>query len=315
MPVGRGGHEPLERITLGTRIMNAIVSYAAYLRKMAWPVDLAVFYPYPRAFSIVVVVLCLLLLAAVTAMALRHLSRFPFLATGWFWYLGTLVPVIGIVQVGSQSMADRYTYIPLTGIFIMIAWGIPALLDAWQPGKKALPMVAGAVVTALAACTWVQAGHWKDSVTLFEHAWPSRKTTTWLTTTWAGPEDQGRSRQGDQQLLQCDPDKPDYVHARNNLGSALIALGRNREAAEEFSRALELEPESVFAHVNMGVALAGLKRADKAVPHYLKALDIRPDSYEARYNLGVALISQGRIDESMAQFGKYWRRGQGMPPQ
>jgi hypothetical protein len=160
----------MERIPLFTRMANALMSYVLYIGKTIWPQNIAVFYPYPDAWPLWQVGGAFLLLAGITATAVYCVKRRPYLTVGWFWYLGTLVPVIGILQVGMQAMADRYTYIPLIGLFIMAAWGVPELLKKWRHWKAALATAATLVIAVLAAFTWAQVGHWRDSVSLFSHA-------------------------------------------------------------------------------------------------------------------------------------------------
>ena len=334
-----GSVTSLERMSFGTRIQNVIISYVAYLWKMIWPLNLAVFYPYPKQFSILTVVVCFWLLIAITVIVVMSVRRFPYLVTGWFWYLGTLVPVIGIVQVGYQSMADRYTYIPMIGIFVMIAWGIPELLDKWQFKKIALATLTGIVIPILIVCSWMQVGYWKNSNTLFEHA--LNMTVNNDVAHYSLAKDLIDHGEFDDALKHCTEAlkihpynshannimglvlkkrgeiskaisyyskaiqiDSNYVEAYNNLGSAFINQGKNSEAVKQFSRAIEIEPECVFAYINMGVALANQGRLNEAIHQYHKALQIRPDSFEAHYNLGIALISQGKIDESIDQYKK-----------
>lgn len=166
-----GAVESLEFTSLSSRLTNALVSYLDYLGKMIWPVDLAVFYPHPvNALPAWKGMVCAMALAGITVWAVRKVRRAPYLAVGWFWYLGTLVPVIGLVQVGEQAMADRYTYIPLIGIFIAVAWGLPELMKTWPHRNEALSISAGILIPVLMAITWTQVSHWKNSITLFKHA-------------------------------------------------------------------------------------------------------------------------------------------------
>jgi protein O-mannosyl-transferase len=266
------------------------------------------------------VVMCLLLLIAITMIVIMSVRRHPYLVTGWFWYLGTLVPVIGIVKVGSQSMADRYTYIPLIGIFIMIAWGIPELFEKWQFKKMMIAALTGIVIPILLVCSWVQIGYWKNSNTLFQHALNVTMNNYMAQNNLA----QALIDRGDYDValkhcaeaLKINPyfaypynnmgfilkkrgEIPkaisyyskaiqidsNFVDAYNNLGSALINQGKNSEAVKQFSKAIAIKPESVFAHLNMGVALANQGRINEAIQQYHKALQIKPDSFEALYDI------------------------------
>ena len=166
-----GAVKSFDVFPLKERFINALVSYLSYLQKMVWPSNLSVFYPHPEAaLPVWKGVLCGMVLVGITILAVKWIRRAPYFAVGWFWYLGTLIPVIGIVQVGAQAMADRYAYVPLIGIFIILAWGISGLLEKWDQRKKALPIAAGAVILVLIVVAWVQAGHWKNSITVFKHA-------------------------------------------------------------------------------------------------------------------------------------------------
>ena len=165
-----GAMKSIEAFPLSARIANAFVSYVIYIGKMIWPSDLAVFYPHPGLLPTWQVVGAVLLLIAVTLIVIWTAERFPYLAVGWLWYVGTLVPVIGIVQVGAQARADRYTYIPLIGLFIMAAWGIPELLKKWRFRKEALFASSALSFLCFFIVTWTQVGYWQNSITVFSHA-------------------------------------------------------------------------------------------------------------------------------------------------
>jgi len=160
----------LQTFPLGNRIGNALVSYVDYIGKMFWPMNLAVFYPHPGNLPLEQIIVSALLLLAITILVIRWSPRAPYLVVGWLLFLGTLVPVIGLVQVGQQAMADRYTYIPLIGLFIIIAWGIPDLIAKWHYQKLFLSLGAGLILSALMVITWLQVQHWRNSISLFEHA-------------------------------------------------------------------------------------------------------------------------------------------------
>jgi len=162
---------PLGAIAFHIRVANACISYTKYIGKMFWPTRLAVLYPHPLdKIQIWPAVVAALLLVGITVLVFITSRRYRYLAVGWFWYLGTLVPVIGLVQVGAQSMADRYTYVPLIGLFIMIAWGLPDLLAKWRCGRGVLTVASPAILLALGILTWFQNAHWRDSLALFAHA-------------------------------------------------------------------------------------------------------------------------------------------------
>ena len=160
----------IEGFPPGVRIANAFVSYIIYIGKTIWPNNLAVFYPHPGLRPLWQVLGAVLFLGAVTFAVIRTAKRFPYLAMGWLWFAGTLVPVIGIVQVGAQAMADRYTYIPLIGLFVMAAWGIPELLKKWRYRKEALFALSALILACLFIVTWTQVGYWRNSIALYDHA-------------------------------------------------------------------------------------------------------------------------------------------------
>jgi len=261
----RGGAVAIsEHLALLPRLENALISYTVYIEKFLWPADLAVFYPYsePPAWEWIfggVVV------SALTAFAMHQRQRRPFLAFGWFWYLGTLVPVIGLVQVGSQSRADRYTYIPMVGVSIMLAWGARELI------KSDRALAAAGLTTGLIWCglTWRNLENWQNSETLFLHA---------LQTT-------------DRNFV-----------AYNNLGTIRRRQGRVEEAISDFENAVRVQPESPESLDNLGEALTTLGKSDEAIAHLLAATRIRPTFVKAHIDLGSALMRAGRVEQSAAQF-------------
>lgn len=247
----------LEMFPLSIRIANALIAYVQYMMKLIWPTDLAFFYPYVVWWPPWVIAGAAFLFAGLTLLILRMMGSRPYLAIGWLWYLGTLVPVIGVVQVGSQAMADRYTYIPLIGLFMMIAWGVPELFGNWRFRKMFLSVLSGVVLTVLALSSWQQVQYWRNSVTLFEHA---------LSVT-----------------------SGNYL-AHNNLGVALSLAERTEEAVCHYSAALLIKPDYADAHNNLGVTLAVQGKFDEAIDHYTQALRISHDHEKARANLAVALV-------------------------
>ena len=255
--------------SLSVRIANALASYVSYLVKMMWPFHLAILYPHPGMLPFWKVAGASLLLVSIFLMALWVMRPYPWFIVGWLWYMGTLVPVIGIVQVGFQGMADRYTYVPLIGIFIIIVWGVSELVAGWRYKKIVFGTIGGASLLILMATTWVQAGYWKNSITLFERA--------------------------------LEVTSNNYV-AYNNLGNALAARGKMFEAIGYYSEALRINPDFKEAHNNLGIAFAMLGRIDEAIGHSLEALRINPDFEEAHNNLGIALINKGKIEEAIFHF-------------
>jgi len=214
-------------LSLPTRLTNAMVSYLEYLQKMIWPEKLAVFYPHPgNTLAVWKGILCGMALVGITIISIRLIRKAPYFAVGWFWYLGTLVPVIGIVQVGSQAMADRFTYIPLIGIFIIVAWGLPELISKWPYKEKVLSISVGLIIFTLLITTWRQVSHWKNSITVFKHA-----------------------------IRVTDKKYPGFSVAHNNLGNALVRAGMTEEAIDYYKEAIRIRPGFTAAQKNLETAL------------------------------------------------------------
>jgi protein O-mannosyl-transferase len=261
----RGGAVvPIDALPLVARCSNAVVSYLRYAGKLFWPHDLAVIYPYVYHWPVWLAAGAALLLLATSWLALRLRRQAPYFPVGWFWYVVTLVPVIGLVQVGEQAIADRYTYIPSIGFFVMICWAAPQLLAGWPPRRPVLGLTAAAVLCACAVLGRSQVAYWRDSVSLFQHA-------------VAVTHDNGI--------------------AHTALGAGLAARNRLDEAIDQYQLALQLNPGYGLAHNNWGLALARLGRYDEAVAHYRSALAINPQDVEAHYNLANALNPE-YVDEA-----------------
>jgi tetratricopeptide (TPR) repeat protein len=295
-----GAVESTEHLPIDGRIINALVSYVRYLGKAFWPDGLAVFYPLEK-WPLEAVVVAAAVLLGVSLWVVWNARRQPQFVLGWLWYLGTLVPVIGLVQVGSQSMADRYSYLPLIGIFIMVAWSLPSSVLE-RPRLKIIAAVTAVVLLGIcAALSCRQLRYWQNSVTLFEHA---------LAVT--GPNDVAHLNLGNaflangkiqdaishyEQALWVRP-----AEAHSNIGSALMRLGRVPEAVGHFEQALLVKPDYAEAHYNLGLALAQLGNLQEAMNHWEQALRIKPDYAEAHYNLGGALWQTGNTQEAIAHW-------------
>ena len=238
-----GAMSPLDDISLLKRLGNALISYASYIVKTVFPQGLAVFYPYPAGIAAWQVLGSAALIGTMTFLAVRCRKQYPFAFVGWFWYLGTLVPVIGIVQVGMQAMADRYTYVPHIGLFIAVVWGAGDLASRQPHGRKILAALTGVVFASLTVMTWNQISHWRSSITLFEHA----------------------LRVTEQNSL-----------AHLNLGVALNRTGKGREAAEHYREALRINPNSSGGHFNLANYYVSTGQKDEALQHYREAIRINP---------------------------------------
>lgn len=256
------GLETLEFLPMRFRIANALVSYVTYIGKMILPYDLAVPYPHPYMKLLIWKAAGAgLILVIISSVVMRATRRRPYLAVGWLWYLVTLVPNIGLVQTGRQAMADRFTYIPLIGLFIMVSWGVPELVKGWRQRRLALGVSVGVLLLGLMVCTWFQTRHWKNTIALFTHA---VNVTT-----------------------------DNYV-AHYSLGLALGREGKIEESMKHSYEALRIKPDYAEAHNNLGVALAKQGRVKEAVEHFSKALRINPDYDKARENLEKARLIMKR---------------------
>jgi tetratricopeptide (TPR) repeat protein len=301
----RGGAvKLLEMYSIQTRIINAFVAYIEYIVNMIWPVKLTVLYPHPgNSLLLWKGVVAGLALVLITILVIRNARKIPYLAVGWFWYVVTLIPVIGIVQVGSQAMADKYTYITLIGLFVVIAWGANDLLSKWPHRKTWLGTLAAILLPVLVVLTWKQVQYWENSITLFKHTLKHTSNNLIIHNNLGFALDkQGRTEEAIEHYIQALRLKPDYAEAHNNLGIALDRQGRTEEAVEHYLQALRLRPDYAQAHNNLGIALDKQGRTEEAVRHYLQALRLRPDYVQVHNSLGFALDKQGRTEEAVKHY-------------
>jgi tetratricopeptide (TPR) repeat protein len=277
-------------IPLKDRIANALVAYVTYIGKMIWPANLACFYPHPLdTLPLWQVGGSLLLLAGISIFAIRARQRRPYLPVGWFWYLGTLVPVIGLVQVGAQAMADRYTYVPLIGLFLVIAWTVADISSKWLSFKRPLHALATIGLCSLAGLSLLQVRHWKDSITLFQHN--IRVTTNnHLAHFHLGRnlEHHGDLREALVHFHEALRLRPDFSLGHYAVGNTLSKLGEVNAAIDHLSRALELDPDLTRAHNNLGCLLIRQGNIKAAAHHFTEALRIDPGDRKARRNLDIA---------------------------
>jgi tetratricopeptide (TPR) repeat protein len=266
----RGAIGWTEQLPVSERISNALVAYVIYIQQMFWPARLAVFYPHPEnRLRVLEISLAFILLVGLTAVAFVFRKKAPYFVTGWLWYLGMLVPVIGLVQVGWQGHADRYTYLPQIGLYIAVTWAVTDFTRSWHLQRMVLGIAALIVVSALSWCCWRQASYWRDSETLFTHA---------LAVT----------RNNDV--------------AMNNLGIIFLEKGQLDDAISNLQAAIDVRPENGPAHDNLAKALLQKGQVAEAMVHYRKFLEIEPDNVEARNTLGTALIQQGKLREAIGQW-------------
>jgi len=297
----------VEAIPLSSRIANALVSYLAYIRDIFYPVGLAVLYPYPEGgLPIWKVVASSLAVTGISTAALVWRRRFPYLFVGWFWYVGMLVPVIGLVQVGLQSMADRYTYLPQIGLCIAVTWGVAQLAVSWRYRFRVYGAPAALAVLVLIGLAWKQTSYWRDSEALWTRALAStvRNSPAHLNLglALAGRGQVDAAITHYQKALEL---KPSSSNAHNNLGLALAQKGQADEAIANFQKAVEIKPDYANAHQNLGVALEGRGQSDVAIAHYQRALELKPDYPDITHNnLGSALARRGQLDAAIVHFRK-----------
>jgi tetratricopeptide (TPR) repeat protein len=285
------------------RIANSLVSYICYIRKMIWTGNLACFYPYPKSIPGWQVSGACFLLIFISIIAIKTFKHRPYLLVGWLWYLGTLVPVIGLVQIGLQSMADRYTYVPLIGLFIIIAWGVPDMLTGLRH-KKIILIISTVVVLSISMiCTWFQIGTWKNSITLFEHAVMVTKNN-YVAYQKLGEAlaVQGETQAAIRHYSQALRIRPDFIQSHLNLGIMLRYQGKLDPSMEHFSRVLKLKPDCAEAHNELGYTLSEQGKVTEAATHYHEAIRIKPNYAEAHNNLGVLLANQDKDNEAMFHF-------------
>lgn len=300
-----------DAIPFVTRAANALISYVAYLVQFFWPSGLAMFYPYPPSLPLWQIAGSALILILISVLALRR----PYLTVGWLWYLGTLVPVIGLVQVGLQARADRYTYIPMVGISIMLAWGVSELIERFPRMSFNLRAASAVVCVVWLALTWIQVQYWRNSVTLFEHAIASTDNN-YIAHLDLGAvlAEQGRTNDALRHLYASVEEKPEHNDAHDTLGAVLGRMGRTDEAADQFRQAIRIQPNDSEAYCNLGnVLLAQSKFADASV-EFRQALRVQPDFTTAHFGLGAALLNLGQTDDAIAQFSETLRLDPSMAP-
>jgi tetratricopeptide (TPR) repeat protein len=296
----------LEIYPFNIRIANALLSYLRYMTKMIWPQNLAVLYPHPgQSLPMWQAAGAGLMLFVISIVVIRAGRRYPYLPVGWLWYVGTLVPVIGLVQVGSQAMADRYTYVPLIGLFVMISWGVVDWLGSWRHAKLALTAAAASLLGALMVCTFLQVRHWENSLTLFEHTLRVTTNNSQIHNNLANVlTEKGMLQEAIPHYTKALEINPNHADAHTNLGVALANQGKLADAIKHYSAALRLKPNSPELHNNLGVALFRRGHIPGAIDHYLTAIQLKPDYAEAYNNLGNALAQQEKLVEAEAYYSK-----------
>ena len=299
-----GAVASIEALPLKARAVNAIVSYTSYIGKMIWPLHLAVLYPL-REWNLGQVLISGLLLLLMSTLAVRTWHRHPYFFAGWLWYIGTLVPVIGLVQVGAQSMADRYTYIPLIGLFIIIAWGIADISVKWRRQRIVLSIFSGVMSLFFMIYAWFQVGYWKNGITLFTHAIKVTHNNSIAYCELGHALDRhGKHDEAIRQYLKSLQINPYYTEAHYELSVTLEEQGNSTAATRHYLEALRINPNHVKAHNNLGIILADQGNFKDAVYHYKKALQINPKYAGAYYNLGKIFANQGKTEDAILHYQK-----------
>lgn len=296
-----GGAIPTEEsLPLGQRLMNMPISYVIYLMKAACPVNLAVFYPHPgEKQSLALSLGAVALLLAITCWVTMRRRQEPYLSVGWFWYVGTLVPVIGLIQVGRQAYADRYTYLPLIGIFLAVVWGLEEVIRRGWASRKLVQALGVVALVVFSACTWMQIGYWRDDVALWKHA---------LEIT--GPNLQAYENLAEALLRDGDASEalpyleeltrraPYFTAGHINFGLALMNVGEPARAHAQFEEALRLDPTNADAHHNLALLLDSAGESDEAVRHLRAALDAQPTFWRTHLLLSEVLKRRGELAEA-----------------
>jgi tetratricopeptide (TPR) repeat protein len=318
----RGGAvEALEGLSLLDRASNALVAYVGYLWRTLWPSGLAFYYPHPalvtpdRTWSLYLPAAgAAIALAGLTFIALRSAPRRGYLLVGWLWYVGTMVPVIGLVQVGNQAMADRYVYLPLIGVYIMIAWGLRDLAVRSLAVTRLSVAVASLAVVSLGVVTWVQVGYWRNSHSLFHRALQVTSDNYVAHNNLGNLHARGgeldRAAFHYESALRV---MPGLAEAHNNLGAVRARQGKPRLAEEHYRNALRVDPDYAKAHYNLAITLETVGKTEEAETHYRRALRASPRLVEARQSLGDLLGRLGRYDEAIAEYGIALAEAPGRP--
>jgi tetratricopeptide (TPR) repeat protein len=293
-------------VPMKLRIANALVSYVSYIKKMVWPHNLAVFYPYPQTLPLWQVGGALFLLLCISFLVLRAVKSKPYLAVGWLWYMGTLVPAIGLFQAGLwPAIADRFVYVPLIGLFMVVAWGVPEIIAKWHYKRIVLIVSATTVLSAFMICTWFQVRHWQNGVTLFTHNLNVTHNNSLAHNELANAlKQQGKFGKAMFHYSKALQINPNYAEAHNHLGFTLALQKDYNDSIYHYNEALRIKPNYTEAHNNLGTVLAHQENFKDAVYHFNKALEINPNYAGAYYNLGKIYANHGKIEKAILLYQK-----------
>jgi tetratricopeptide (TPR) repeat protein len=293
----------LTRFSLPVRAENAFVSYARYLGKTIWPTALANPYPHPEHWAAGLVVFSAVLVISLSVAAVWLGRKLPFVLVGWFWFVGMLVPTIGLVQIGGQSMADRYTYLPLIGIFVILVWGAAEACVKWRLPQRVIVLPAAIVLIACAALTRNQVGYWQNDGSLFFHALTVTRNNYVACVNlgfWFSKNGQNKETLDCYYLaLRMNPSDPSVLY---DVGNAFAKIGYWDEAISDYRRALQITPNEVDILNNLGLALTAKKQYAEAITNFEAALKLDPDSASTHNNLAIVLFSEHRLDEAIQHY-------------
>jgi protein O-mannosyl-transferase len=301
---------PFEQNPLDIRIANAIISYLKYIKKLLWPYDLAIFYPFPKDLpSAWLIIISFIMLCLITVIAFRLIGKKPWLTVGWLWYIGTLVPVIGLMQNGKwPEMADRWAYVPAIGLFIIAAWWIPELFSGWRNKRIVLSFSAAAYIIIILFATYNQAGYWSSDINLFSHALKvtknNRISQSNLGTAYAKALKYEEAAIHFKESLKFEPNR---AGAHNNLGNVLLHLNRFNEAAFHYKKAIQIRPkgeQSEASYFNMGILLKRQKKYEEAIGYFKHAIQLKPDHAFAHLSLASSFAEVGKWDDACKHYSE-----------
>ena len=295
---------------LGLRIANASVSFVTYLTKTFWPQDLAIFYPFPNDIPLWQVLGATILIIVISAFVIIMLKRLPYLFAGWLWFAITMAPVIGIIQINSQAMADRYHYLPSVGIAVILAWGLPLLFSRDDTRRKILFPAAIASLLILSVLTWQQCGYWKNSVTIFQHALLVTKNNYLAHSNLASAlAEEGKLNEAIDHYNEAIRIIPHCAEHYYNRGLAYVTLGQHKKAIDDFNQAVNMKPDYFEAYLNKGAACGVLGQYQPAIDNFSEAIRLQPDYIYAYYNRGFAYFMQGRNKSGCSDLEKVCELG------